>query len=59
MGIFHPDLFKGMPRGEAFSVTPLIKQAIAENRVSAQIHSGTWSDVGTIERLNELNDKEC
>lgn len=59
IGIFHPDLFQGQVLGSAFSVTPLIKQAIAENRATGQVHAGTWSDVGSIERLNELNAKEC
>jgi len=59
IGIFHPDLFKGQVIGTAFSVTPLIKKAIAKKRVTGQIHTGTWSDVGTINRLNELNVKGC
>lgn len=59
IGVFHPKLFNGMKTGEAFSVVPLIKKAIAENRATAQFHGGKWSDVGTINRLNELNAKGC
>ncbi len=59
IGIFHPSLFKDMPLGKAFSVTPLIKKAIAQSKVSAQLYEGAWSDVGTIERLNELNAEGC
>ncbi len=59
IGVFHPDLFNGLIAGDAFSVTPLIKKAIAENRATAQLHTGTWSDVGTLERLNELNAEGC
>lgn len=55
IGIFHPDLFINCERDSAFSVVPLIKNAIKNNQASAQIFEGQWSDVGTLERLRELN----
>ncbi|MEZ5472231.1 MAG: nucleotidyltransferase family protein [Marinicella sp.] len=55
IGIFHPDLFTDQNLGTTFKIAPLIKQAIISGQATAQIHHGMWSDVGTLERLDELN----
>jgi MurNAc alpha-1-phosphate uridylyltransferase len=34
---------------------PLLRAAMAAGRVSGEIHTGRWVDVGTPERLNELD----
>lgn len=59
IGIFHPDLFTNIEPGTSFKIAPLIRQAINNNRASAQIHHGQWNDVGTPERLDELNNQQC
>jgi MurNAc alpha-1-phosphate uridylyltransferase len=53
IGIYHPQLFSGCRAGP-FPLAPLIRQAIIQNRVSAELHQGLWIDVGTPERLAEL-----
>ena len=55
IGLFHPDLFAGQQTGSAFSVTPLIRSACDQGKITAQLHQGNWDDVGTPERLGELN----
>ena len=54
VGIYHPNLFLDCVAGK-FSVVPLLKQAMNKNLVSGQIHHGQWDDIGTIERLTEIN----
>ena len=54
IGIYHPQLFAHSTSG-AFSVVPLIKQAIANQHAAAQVYDGLWSDVGTPQRLDALN----
>ena len=54
IGIYNPDLFSDCLAGK-FSVVPLLKQAMKKNLVSGQVHHGQWNDIGTIERLTEIN----
>ncbi len=51
--IFSPALFKGCVI-ERFSVVPRLKEAIKQNKVSAELHEKIWLDVGTPQRLEKL-----
>lgn len=55
IGIYRPALFAGVQRGKAAKLAPLLRQAMAEHRVSGELHTGRWVDVGTPERLQELD----
>ncbi|MEC7606607.1 MAG: mannose-1-phosphate guanylyltransferase, partial [Pseudomonadota bacterium] len=50
------NLFAGLPI-QPMSVIPLLQQAMSENKVSGEIHSGVWVDVGTPERLQEVQER--
>jgi len=53
----HPwcDTIPGNPQGTAASLAPLLRRAMDAGRVSAELYTGAWTDVGTPDRLNELN----
>jgi MurNAc alpha-1-phosphate uridylyltransferase len=61
--LFHRDLFAqpwcdipaGNPQGVKAPLAPLLRKAMQGARVSAEIYTGRWTDVGTPERLAELN----
>ncbi|MBX9675734.1 MAG: nucleotidyltransferase family protein [Methylotenera sp.] len=55
VGVYHPNLFASIKRGDAAKLAPLLRQAIAENKATAQYHQGMWHDIGTPERLQALN----
>jgi MurNAc alpha-1-phosphate uridylyltransferase len=55
IGIYHKDLFKGLERGAPAKLAPLLRQAMSENRVTGEKYQGPWHDVGTPQRLQELN----
>ena len=38
------------------ALAPLLRQAMRRGLVSAALYSGPWTDVGTPERLTELNE---
>lgn len=57
IGLYRPALFDGIARGSAAPLAPLLRAAIVEGRVSGEHHAGRWVDVGTPQRLAEL-DKE-
>ncbi|NCA71601.1 MAG: nucleotidyltransferase family protein [Sphingobacteriia bacterium] len=54
IGVYHPALFAGAAPG-AFPLAPLLRQAMHAGRVSGQHHRGMWLDIGTPERLAELD----
>ncbi len=53
IAILRPELFEGCEPG-AFKLAPLLRQAMAAGRVSGVHHRGRWIDVGTHERLAEV-----
>lgn len=53
VGIFHPEFFAGCT-AERFPLLPLLNRGIAAARVRGELHRGAWSDVGTAERLAQL-----
>ena len=55
IGIYQPSLFKGIPRGSIAPLAPLLCAQIALGKVSGEHHRGVWVDVGTPQRLVELD----
>lgn len=53
ISVLHPALFDGCQPG-AFKLAPLLRQALAQGQVSGEHHQGHWIDVGTLERLAEV-----
>ena len=49
------DLPPGNPLGDALPLAPLLRRAMDAGRVSAERYDGRWTDVGTPERLAQLN----
>ncbi|MDP3226352.1 MAG: nucleotidyltransferase family protein [Acidovorax sp.] len=49
------DIPAGNPGGLQAALAPLLRRAMEANRVSASMYTGRWTDVGTPERLAELN----
>ncbi|MBC3410943.1 nucleotidyltransferase family protein [Pseudomonas sp. SWRI107] len=53
ISVLHPALFEGCQAG-AFKLAPLLRQAMAAGRVSGERFAGQWVDVGTLERLADV-----
>jgi len=45
----------GNPQGTAAPLAPLLRAAMDRGQVGASLYTGAWTDVGTPERLMELN----
>lgn len=54
IGLYRPELFGNTPAGIS-KLGTLLRQAIAGQRVTGQQFSGFWMDIGTPERLQELD----
>lgn len=50
IGVYRPELFADCTAGK-FPLAPLLRRAMAEGRVTAEIYRGFWMDIGTVERL--------
>ena len=55
IGIYHKDLFRGLEIGTPAKLAPLLRTAMEQNKVSGEKYVGPWHDVGTPQRLQELN----
>ncbi|MDX3904549.1 MAG: nucleotidyltransferase family protein [Pigmentiphaga sp.] len=55
IGVYRPALFDGLPAGEPARLAPLLRAAMAGGRVAGAHHAGRWTDVGTPQRLAELD----
>lgn len=53
---YSPGLFNKLPPGKR-PLAPLLRQAMKKGNVSGEFYSGDWRDIGTPERLKQL-DKE-
>ena len=59
IGLYRKALFADLPAGNPAGVkaplAPLLRAAMDQGHVSAEIHTGPWTDVGTPQRLAQLN----
>jgi MurNAc alpha-1-phosphate uridylyltransferase len=63
IGLYRRALFEapwcaiapGNPQGVKAPLAPLLRHAMDPGRVSAELFPGPWTDVGTPQRLAELN----
>lgn len=55
IGIYRPGLFAHIPRGTKAPLAPLLRAQIAQGKVSGEHYTGRWVDVGTPQRLEELD----
>ncbi len=55
ISLIKPALFKDSKAG-AFPLAPLLRDAMAQGRATGELYSGNWVDVGTPERLQQIED---
>jgi MurNAc alpha-1-phosphate uridylyltransferase len=54
VSVYRPEFFADCTAGR-FSVVPMLRAAADDNRLGGSVYTGLWRDVGTPERLAELN----
>jgi MurNAc alpha-1-phosphate uridylyltransferase len=55
IGVFSPAFFAGVSAGTVMKLRPLLNAAIAAGTLSGERFAGRWVDVGTPQRLAELD----
>lgn len=56
VGIYRPAAFAGLGKG-ARKLAPLLREWMAMGRVGGSLLAGEWRDIGTVDRLRELDDQ--
>lgn len=54
IGYYSKKIFEKLPL-EKRPLAPILKELIIEGKVSFELHSGIWSDIGTPKRLKQVN----
>jgi MurNAc alpha-1-phosphate uridylyltransferase len=55
LSLLHPKLVRDYPkRREAFPLVEVLRHSIAQGRLSGEVFQGRWMDIGTPDRLHEL-----
>ncbi len=59
IGVYHPDLFKAVVPCQPLKLRPVLNQAMQQGKVSGELFSGLWQDIGTPQRLQEIAETFC
>jgi N-acetyl-alpha-D-muramate 1-phosphate uridylyltransferase len=54
VGIYRPEMFADCQPGK-FPLLPVLRRAICARALTGELHRGRWFDIGTVDRLNELD----
>lgn len=55
ISVISPRLVDGLVSGQAAALAPLLKQAMLKFQVTAEVITDNWIDVGTEQRLQQIN----
>lgn len=55
IGLYQPSLFASIQHGSKAPLAPLLREQIALGKASGEHYRGIWFDVGTPQRLDELD----
>jgi len=55
IGVYRPEMFDHLHAGDKASLAPILRQYAAQGRIGGEVYTGHWTDVGTPERLAQLN----
>lgn len=55
IGLYRPEPFAHIARGSRAALAPLLRTQCDDDRVSGELFRGTWHDVGTPQRLAQLD----
>lgn len=55
IGLYRPELFAGVERGSKAKLAPLLRALMPQGQVGGEHYVGRWLDIGTPQRLAELD----
>lgn len=57
VGVYHPDLFANIPATKPLKLRSVLDQAIQLGKISGEYFEGSWLDIGTPERLQDVSNE--
>ncbi len=55
IGVYRPSMFDAIAAGESAKLVTLLREYATRGQLGGELYHGDWTDVGTVERLAELN----
>lgn len=55
VGLYRAAMFEHLASGERMALLPCLEAAIEHDALGAELYTGFWLDVGTVERLQAIN----
>lgn len=55
IGVYRPSIFDAITAGESVKLVSILREYAARGQIGGELYRGDWTDVGTAERLAELN----
>lgn len=55
IGVYRMELFDSVTPGQSAQIAPILREYAARGQVGGELYRGDWTDVGTPERLAQLN----
>ena len=56
IGVYRPQMFDAIVPGESAPLAPILREYASRGQVGGELYRGDWTDVGTPERLAQLNE---
>ena len=56
IGLYHPALFAGLAV-QRYRLKPVFLAAMSKQQISGEHYQGQWSDIGTVQRLQQLDEQ--
>jgi MurNAc alpha-1-phosphate uridylyltransferase len=57
IAIYNPKLFEGLEKNKKVALYQVLKPAIEQNLMTGELFNGNWQDIGTPERLQQINNE--
>jgi MurNAc alpha-1-phosphate uridylyltransferase len=55
IGVYRPEMFDSIRPGDSAKLAPILREFAHRGQVGGDLYRGEWTDVGTPERLDQLN----
>lgn len=55
IGVYRPEIFNAIEAGQSAPIAPILREYATRGQVGGEVYRGQWTDVGTPERLAQLN----
>lgn len=55
IGVYRTEIFDSVLPGQSAQIAPILREYAARGQVGGELYRGDWTDVGTPERLAQLN----